>query len=444
MQQQESQRALNGDEIMSIRADENADGLKDEVRQQLWAAWDFRRPRDQDRARLAAMLPGLIELHCAEHNVWLTGPEREVLARELLDDSHGFGPLETWLRDPETSAVFINGPDEIYVQRGHQPSARLPTRFLDRDHLLRVLDSLLASAGHSRGIHETTIRARLPGVGLLHAVFPPLAPNGPVVTIRRQTDVLPGLEEILRQKNLAPEMLMLLEASVKARLNIVVCGLPHSGKSMLVNTLCGFIPPGERVGILEDDGILAHGRENAARFQPSNEKNTLPRDATGTARLLRGLDALVLDRLVVDLHQTDAGAELLRRMAERRVPTVTSVDADHPRDALNRLERQAAAADPTLTAADLQERLGSAIDLILHLEQQQDGRRVLVAMVAIHFGGYAIQMQEIFRYRPSKPGVLGQFEATGQTPAFVHRLLNQAIRLPEHFFAERVLKNSFT
>ena len=384
----------------------------------------------------------VVERLCDTENPLLNRMERERLIDEVLDETFGFGPLEMLLKDPTISDILVNGPFKVFVERRGKLE-KTDVKFRDNDHLMQIIDRIVSKVG--RRVDETSpmVDARLPDGSRVNAIIPPLALDGASLSIRRFGANPLKLEDLLNFKAFTPEMAMLMEACIKARLNIIISGGTGCGKTTLLNTLSSFIPHDERIVTIEDAAELQLQQEHIVRLE-TRPPNIEGKGAVNTRDLVRNALRMRPERIIIGECRGGETLDMLQAMNTGHSGSMTTLHANSPRDAQARLETMIMMAGMDLPIKAMRQQISSAIDLIVQANRLQGGPRKLTSITEVmNMEQDTIIMQDIFRYKQlgidQNGRAYGQFEATGVRPSFVHRLESAGIKLPSNLFQERVL-----
>src|SRR6266567_4247824 len=384
----------------------------------------------------------VVEHLCDTEDTLLNRNERERLIDEVLDETFGLGPLELLLKDPSISDILINGPKNVYVERRGKLE-KTEVAFRDNEHLLQIIDRIVSKVG--RRVDETSpmVDARLPDGSRVNAIIPPLALDGPTMSIRRFGANPLKLEDLLNYKAFTPEMAMLMEACIKARLNVIISGGTGSGKTTLLNTLSSFIPNDERVITIEDAAELQLQQEHVVRLE-TRPPNIEGKGAVMTRDLVRNALRMRPERIIIGECRGAESLDMLQAMNTGHAGSMTTLHANTPRDAQARLETMIMMSGMELPIKAMRQQIASAVDLIIQANRLQGGPRKVTSLTEVmNMEQDVIIMQDIFRYRQvgidQNGRAYGQFESTGVRPSFVNRLEAAGIKLPSNLFAERVL-----
>jgi pilus assembly protein CpaF len=403
---------------------------------------DLSRVSDLDGETLRREIRLVVERLCDTENPLLNRMERERLIDEVLDETFGFGPLEVLLKDPTISDILINGPNKIYVERRGKME-KSDVRFRDNDHLLQIIDRIVSKVG--RRVDETSpmVDARLPDGSRVNAIIAPLSLDGASVSIRRFGANPLKLEDLLNYKAFTPEMAMLMEACIKARLNILISGGTGCGKTTLLNTLSSFIPSDERIVTIEDAAELQLQQEHVVRLE-TRPPNIEGKGAVNTRDLVRNALRMRPERIIIGECRGGESLDMLQAMNTGHAGSMTTLHANTPRDAQARLETMIMMAGMELPIKAMRQQIASAVDVIIQANRLQGGPRKVTSITEVmNMEQDMIIMQDIFRYKQvgidQNGRAFGQFEATGVRPSFVNRLEQAGIKLPSNLFQERVL-----
>ncbi|HBO43346.1 MAG TPA: pilus assembly protein CpaF [Planctomycetaceae bacterium] len=384
----------------------------------------------------------VVEHLCDTEETLLNRNERERLVDEVLDETFGLGPLEALLKDPSISDILINGPKNIYAERRGKVEKTKVT-FRDNKHLMQIIDRIISKVG--RRVDETCpmVDARMMDGSRFNAIIPPLALDGAAVSIRRFGSNPLKLEDLLNYKAFTPEMVMLLEGAIKARLNIIISGGTGSGKTTLLNTLSSFIPNTDRIITIEDAAELQLQQEHVVRLEtrPANIEGKGMINATD---LVRNALRMRPERIIIGECRGPETLDMLQAMNTGHEGSMTTLHANTPRDAIARMETMIMMAGFELPLKAMRAQIASAVDLIVQVNRLQGGPRKITSITEIvGMEQDTVVMQDIYRF--DKLGMdeagraYGQFMATGIRPTFMSRLESSGVRLPASAFRERVM-----
>ncbi|QGQ25259.1 CpaF family protein [Gimesia benthica] len=419
------------------------DDLKRLIHSKLVEKLDLSRVGDLEGDSLRREIRLVIEHLCDTENPLLNRSERERLIEEILDETFGFGPLELLLKDQDIADIMINGPKHVFVEKKGRIE-RSNVVFRDNQHLLQILDRIVSKVG--RRVDETSplVDARLPDGSRLNAVIPPLALDGPSLTIRKFGSNPLGLEDLLRFGAFTPEIAMLLEGSIKARINTIISGGTGSGKTTLLNTLSSFIQSDHRVITIEDAAELQLQQEHVLRLE-TRPPNIEGRGAITATDLVKNALRMRPDRIIIGECRGGESLDMLQAMNTGHEGSLTTIHANTPRDAVSRLETMITMGGVELPLKALRQQFAAAVNLIIQVNRLQGGpRKVTHVTEVLNLEQDTVIMQDIFLF--VQDGIdadgraYGHFEATGVRPAFMDQLEAAGVRLPSNLFANRVLQ----
>ncbi len=421
---------------------EDFENLKRLIHSKLVDKLDLNRLGELQGDTLRREIRLVVEHLCDTENPLLNRSERERLIEEVLDETFGFGPLEILMKEDGIADIMINGPKRVFVEK-HGKIIKHEVTFRDNDHLLQILDRIVSRVG--RRVDETSpmVDARLPDGSRLNAIIPPLALDGPSLTIRKFGSRPLTLEDLLNFGAFTPEMVMLLEGSIKARLNIIVSGGTGSGKTTLLNTLSSFIQQDHRVITIEDAAELQLQQEHVLRLE------TRPANIEGKGRitatdLVKNALRMRPDRVIIGECRGPETLDMLQAMNTGHEGSMTTVHANNPRDAVSRIETLILMGGSELPLKAIRHQVASAVNMIIQANRLQGGPRKITSITeVVGMEQDTIVTQEIFRFVQdgidANGKAYGHFEATGVRPSFMPRLEASGVRLPANLFAPRAL-----
>ena len=373
------------------------DELKRLIHGKLVDKLDLTRLGDLEGDTLRREIRLVVEHLCDTENPLLNRSEREKLIEEVLDETFGFGPLEALLKEEGVADIMINGPKNVFLEKQGRIQ-RSKITFRDNDHLMQILDRIVSKVG--RRIDETSpmCDARLPDGSRVNAIIPPLALDGPAITIRRFGANPLTLEDLLRFGAFTPEMVMLLEGGMKARLNMIVSGGTGSGKTTLLNTLSSFIPSDQRIITIEDAAELQLQQEHVLRLEtrPSNIEG---KGRIGATDLVRNALRMRPDRIIIGECRGPEALDMLQAMNTGHEGSLTTIHANSPRDAVSRLETMITMGGIDIPLKALRHQFASAVDLIIQANRLQGGpRKVTHITEVLNMEQDTVIMQDIFLF----------------------------------------------
>ena len=424
-----------------MRQDAAATELRHRIHQQLIdelgpILFDRRLSEDDLRRRVHDQLHAAIALE----RVPLSAADKARLIQDVSDDILGYGPIDSLLRDDDVSEIMVNGPERVFVERSGKLTKDAEIRFLDEEHVRRVIDKIVSEIG--RRIDESTpmVDARLPDGSRVNAVISPLAIGGPFLTIRKFSADPLQIDDLIRYGSLNAHAARFLQACIVGRLNGVVSGGTGTGKTTMLNVLSSFIPDDERIVTVEDAKELQLHQEHVLCME-SRPPNVEGRGEVTIRDLVKNCLRMRPDRIVVGECRSGEALDMLQAMNTGHDGSLTTVHANSPRDTLARLETLVLMAGFDLPVRAIREQMASAIDVIVQLSRLRDGTRRVTHITEVQgMEGDVITLQDIFlfdfgagvdehgRYR-------GQLKATGVRPKFAEKLADQGIRLGAEVFS---------
>ena len=403
--------------------------LLDKINLDALASIDTKKLRNEVRSALTALID-------AEQTL-LSAVERNQIVSEVLDEVFGLGPLEPLLQDPTVSDILVNTHKQVYIEREGKLELT-NVSFKDDAHLFRIIDKIVSQVGRRVDESSPMVDARLADGSRVNAIIPPLAVDGPLLSIRRfATDKLMPAD-LVERLSMTQGMMQLLEAAVKSRLNIVVAGGTGSGKTTLLNALSVLISPKERVVTIEDAAELQLKQPHLARLE-TRPPNMEGQGAIRQRELLVNSLRMRPDRIIVGECRGEEALDMLQAMNTGHDGSMTTVHANTPRDVIARLEVMVTMATSNLNLVSIRHQISSAIDLIVHVARLSDGTRRAMCLTEVgHMEGDVVTLQDLFVFEKrgiSPEGrVQGRFAATGIRPKFYEKMLAAGIRLPAELF----------
>src|ERR1700740_577394 len=375
----------------------------------------------------------LIRTSVNSEAVPLSFAERERLAREILDEIFGLGPLEPLLKDPSISDILVNRFDRVYIER----SGKLePTglSFKDNGHLMQIIDRIVSRVGRRIDESSPMVDARLADGSRVNAIIPPLSVDGPCLSIRRFGRERLTAADLVNNRSVTQPMLDLLRGCVKARLNILISGGTGAGKTTFLNVLSSHISNKERIVTVEDAAELQLNQEHVVRLE-TRPPNIEGKGQVAQRQLVINCLRMRPDRIIVGEVRGEEAVDLLQPMNTGHDGSLTTIHANTPRDALSRLETMVAMANLNIPESAIRRQIASAIDVVVQVSRHSDGTRKVINVSEITgMEGNVVTMQDIFIFRKrgikENGEVLGDFLATGVRPKFAERLLVSGIHLP--------------
>ncbi len=378
----------------------------------------------------------LFEQILAEENIVLSRPERARLFEQISAELLGFGPLQPLLEDDTITEIMVNGAKNIYIERKGKVH-RVPVTFENNDHVMRIIDRIVAPLGRRIDESSPYVDARLPDGSRVNAVIPPISLVGPVLTIRKFSRNPITVEQLIQFGSVTQEAMQFLKACVEARLNIVISGGTGSGKTTLLNILSGFIPADERILTIENAAELQLRQEHVVTLE-SRPPNIEGRGEITIRHLVVNALRMRPERIVVGEIRDEAALDMLQAMNTGHDGSMTSLHSNGPRDTLSRLETMTLMAGMDLPSKAIREQIASAVELICHQERMRDGTRKVTNITEVSgMEGEVITMTDIFVFEQTgveNGQIVGRLRPTGLRPKFMEKIETAGINLPPSIF----------
>ena len=388
---------------------------------------------ERTRSQALAVIQDLV----ANLQTPLSGRERERLSLEVLDEVFGLGPLEPLLQDPGINDILVNGHKQVYVERAGMLE-ETNIRFKDDTHLMHIIDKIVSGVGRHIDESSPMVDARLADGSRVNVIIPPLAIDGPHLSIRRFGHIPVSENDLLTNQTLTPQMLELIKGAVKARLNMVISGGTGAGKTTLLNVLSGYISDKERIVTIEDSAELIMKQRHVVRLEcrPANVEGT---GAVKQRQLVINSLRMRPDRIVIGEVRGEEALDMLQAMNTGHDGSLTTIHANSPRDAISRMETMALMANLNLPEKAVRRQIASAVAIVIQVARMNDGtRRVTHLSEITGMEEETVSMQDVFVFEKhgiSPEGrVLGSFSATGIRPKFADRLVASGIAVPATLF----------
>ncbi|KXS42643.1 pilus assembly protein CpaF [Candidatus Frackibacter sp. WG12] len=364
--------------------------------------------------------------------------DKQKVIKEIIDEIIGFGPINGVLNDPEVSEVMVNGPDQIYVERDGK-LVLTDVKFRDDDHVIHIIEKIVSPLGRRIDESSPMVDARLPDGSRVNAIIPPLALNGPTITIRKFSEDPFTVKDLVNFGTLTEEMAQFLEACVEVRLNVVVSGGTGSGKTTTLNVLSSFIPDDERIVTIEDAAELQLAQDHVVSLE-TRPPNVEGKGAITMRELVKNSLRMRPDRVVVGEVRGGEALDMLQAMNTGHDGSLTTGHANSPRDMLSRLETMVMMAGMELPVRAIRDQIASAVDLIVQQTRLRDGSRKIVKVTEVQgMEGDVITLQDIFSFEQEgldqDGNIIGEFKPTGIRPKFIERFKAEGIELPANIFA---------
>lgn len=411
--------------------------LKHHLHQTLLERIDLERLQQLSADQFRRELSHLVERLIDDEKIMVNQAERRQLVIDMQNEMLGFGPLEPLLADPTVSDILVNTHSQIYVERRGKLELT-PITFHDDDHLLKVIEKIVSRVGRRIDESSPMVDARLPDGSRVNAIIPPLALDGPMLSIRRFSVKPLTVTDLVRLRSLTPPLSALLDALSKAKVNILISGGTGSGKTTLLNVLSGFIPTDERIVTIEDAAELQLQQPHVIRLE-TRPPNIEGKGEISQRALVKNALRMRPDRIILGEVRGSEALDMLQAMNTGHEGSFATIHANSPRDALARLENMVGMANANLGQRAVRQQIASAITVVIQILRFTDGSRKLVSLQEVTgMEGETITMQEIFQFKrsgvSSEGKVLGHFCATGIYPQFDQRLREFGVAVPENTY----------
>jgi pilus assembly protein CpaF len=429
--------ALNMMPIPSRAGMSSLEEVKSQIHREILEQVDLRKMESLSAERLRADLRALCERLIEENNFTLNEIERQQIITGIQNEMLGLGPIEPLLADPTISDILVNGPQKIFVERRGKIE-RTAIQFDNDPHLLRVIDRIVSRVGRRIDEMSPMVDARLPDGSRVNAVIPPLAMDGPLLSIRRFSVVPYTLPDLVSFQTLTAEMGDLISGLVKAKLNVLISGGTGSGKTTLLNVISSGIPSNERIITIEDAAELQLQQPHVVRME-SRPPNMEGKGEISQRALLRNSLRMRPDRIVLGEVRGAEVLDMLQAMNTGHEGSMSTIHANSPRDAMTRLEHMLGMAGLNIDVRAMRQQISAAISVVIQVSRLSDGKRKVTSVQEITgIEGDVISMQEIFAF--DQTGLLpdgtvqGNFKASGIRPKFMAKLTSRGITLREDLF----------
>jgi len=419
--------------------EQDLEKLKTELHRTLISKLDLEKLSRVNSSQARQAVASMIHEIIVSQRVPLSYEQQERVQDDLLDEVFGLGPLEPLLNDPTISDILVNDRDHVFIER-RGLLQRVNASFRDDRHLLQIIDRIVSRVG--RRVDESTpmVDARLPDGSRVNAIIPPLALDGPAISIRRFGTGPLQASQMVELKSISPEMMETLAAAVRARISILISGGTGAGKTTLLNMLSQYIPKNERIVTIEDAAELQLAMENIVRCE-TRPPNIEGQGAVRQRQLLINSLRMRPDRIIIGEVRGEEAFDMLQAMNTGHEGSMTTIHANTPRDALGRLESMVAMGNLNLPERTVRQQIASAISVVVQVSRMSDGSRRVTSISEITgMDENVISMQEIFRFNRKGVGpdgqVVGVFEPTHIRPKFLERLRIAGIVLPQNLFEQ--------
>ena len=419
--------------------DEPYVSLKNRVQMELIARQSGRRgpdPTELNATELRQEIGELFERAVTEGGLILNRSQREQLLEQIVGEILGYGPIDAFLHDDSITEIMVNGPKQVYVERGGKLHETRVT-FQDDEHVIRIIQRIIAPLGRRIDESSPMVDARLPDGSRVNAVIPPLSIDGPTLNIRRFARIPFTVQDLILFGTVTPELMQFLEACVKARLNIIISGGTGTGKTTMLNVVSGYLPADERIVTIEDAAELQLRQRHVVRLE-SRPPNIEGKGQVTIRQLVINALRMRPDRMIVGEARGGEALDMLQAMNTGHDGSMTTIHSSNPRDTIRRIETMVLMAGMDLPLRAIREQLASAIDLIVHLQRMSDGVRRVVQVTEVQgMEGDTVVMQDIFTFQQTgveNGRVVGRLLPTGIRPGFMRKLETAGIQLPAEIF----------
>ena len=422
----------------------NLEKYKAEIHRTLISKLDLEKLSRVNSSQARQAVSGIVKEIIADQRVPLNFDEQERIQADLLDEVFGLGPLEPLLRDPKISDILVNDKDHVFIEKGGILS-RVSTSFRDDRHLLQIIDRIVSRVGRRVDESSPMVDARLPDGSRVNAIIPPLALDGPSLSIRRFGTGPLAANSLVQLKSISAEMMEVLSSAVKARISIVISGGTGSGKTTLLNILSQYIPRNERLVTIEDAAELRLAQENIVRLE-TRPPNIEGQGAVRQRQLLVNCLRMRPDRIIMGEVRGEEAFDMLQAMNTGHEGSMTTIHSNTPRDAIARLESMVAMGNMNMPEKSVRQQIAAAITIVVQASRMSDGTRKVTSISEITgMEENIISMQEIFTFTKKGIGpdgkVIGAFQPTRIRPRFLDRLRTAGINLPPSLFEHETLVN---
>jgi pilus assembly protein CpaF len=422
---------------MDTSALTHIEAIKSKIHKKILGLVDLRTMESMSPEQLRSELKLLTERLLDDDSIAINESERRTVVQSIQNEMLGLGPIEPLLADTTVSDILVNGPNRVYVERRGRLEAA-DVKFDSDAHLLRIIDKIVSRIGRRVDELSPMVDARLPDGSRVNAIIPPLALDGPVLSIRRFSVVPYGMEDLVKFGTLTPEMAELIYGLVKAKVNLLVSGGTGSGKTTLLNVISGAIPPNERIITIEDAAELQLQQPHVVRLE-SRPQNIEGKGEVTQRALLRNSLRMRPDRIILGEIRGAEVLDMLQAMNTGHEGSMTTIHANTPRDALTRLEHMMSMAGMQVSPRTMRQQISAALSVVIQISRLSDGKRKITSLQEITgVEGDIESMQEIFKFDQTgvdaTGAVQGRFLATGIRPKFEQRLRTRGVNLREDLY----------
>ena len=422
----------------------NLEKYKAEIHRTLISKLDLEKLSRVDSSQARQAVAGIVKEIIADRHVPLNLEEQEKIQADLLDEVFGLGPLEPLLRDAKISDILVNDKDHVFIEKGGILQ-RVNTKFRDDRHLLQIIDRIVSRVGRRVDESSPMVDARLPDGSRVNAIIPPLALDGPSLSIRRFGTGPLAANQLVHLKSVSAEMMEVLTSAVKARISILIAGGTGAGKTTFLNILSQYIPRNERLITIEDAAELRLAQEDIVRLE-TRPPNIEGQGAIRQRQLLINCLRMRPDRIIMGEVRGEEAFDMLQAMNTGHEGSMTTIHANTPRDAISRLESMVAMGNLNIPEKSVRQQIAAAITIVVQCTRMSDGSRKVTSVAEITgMEENVISMQEIFSFERKGIGpdgkVIGVFKPSGIRPRFLDRLRVSGVVLPPSLFERETLVN---
>ncbi len=415
----------------------NLEKFKSETHRILISKLDLEKLSRVNSTQARQAVAGMVSQIISDQRVPLSLGEQQKLQSDLLDEVFGLGPLEPLLRDPKVSEILVNGKDHVFIERDGILK-RIEASFRDDRHLQQIIDRIVSRVGRRVDESSPMVDARLVDGSRVNAIIPPLALDGPALSIRRFGTGPTTAKKLVELKTISPEMMEMLAAAVRAKISMLISGGTGSGKTTFLNILSRYIPPNERLVTIEDAAELQLAQENIVRLE-TRPPNIEGAGAIRQRQLLINSLRMRPDRIIMGEIRGEEAFDMLQAMNTGHEGSMTTIHANTPRDALSRLESMVAMGNMNIPERSVRQQIASAIAIVIQVTRLSDGSRKVTSISEITgMEESVISMHEIFAFKRKGIGpdgrVIGAFQPTGIRPKFLEQLRISGIFLAPGLF----------
>jgi pilus assembly protein CpaF len=415
----------------------NFEQFKADVHRTLISKIDLEKLATVQTSKARQAVASLVQTIIMDGKLPLSGAEKEKMQVDLLDEVFGLGPIEALLRDPKISDILVNNKDRVYIERGGMLQ-KTDIVFRDDRHIMQIIDRIVSKVGRRVDESSPMVDARLPDGSRVNAIIPPLALDGPALSIRRFGTGPLSADALIGLKSASPEMLQILSSAVRARISILISGGTGAGKTTFLNMLSQYIPNTERLVTIEDAAELQLAQENIVRLE-TRPPNVEGEGAVRQRQLLINSLRMRPDRIIIGEVRGEEAFDMLQAMNTGHEGSMTTIHANSPRDALSRLESMVAMGNMNLPERSVRQQVASALTILVQCSRMSDGTRKVVNISEITgMDENVISMHEIFKFERKGIGpdgnVIGAFRPTGIRPKFLERLRVSGVMLAGSLF----------